>query len=363
MPTTTWRPTCFDQLIGQEKAKRVLMVDVIAAKAKNTAMPHRVLTGPPGLGKTTIAAAMAGMRGAQFVSLLGREANDLLVLSNALCRFDMSGYNLDKWSSDWGKIVDRKATRPGVLLIDEADGATRSTLQLLHEVLEPGPEGVRVLEGVDEDKRPAQVLVPEITVLFATNFIGDIAATNPAVLSRCAPPVEFRLYSLDELSRIVQQHARVQKVAISEGAARTIADAAQGTPRHAVQMLRSAHDQLIAHNCLRKGSRKKSIDEAVVEQMLEREGIDRHGLDDHQRQYLRALVEAGEPKLGVETLGSLIGVDKKSIERHVEPYLLARRFALRTAGGRRITDAGRRALGLPETRPIKARSRPATHTR
>ncbi|MCY8020842.1 Holliday junction branch migration DNA helicase RuvB [Bacillus licheniformis] len=298
------RPQRLAQYIGQEKVKDNLKVFIEAAKMREETLDHVLLYGPPGLGKTTLAAIIANEMGVNLRTTSGpaiERPGDLAAILTAL--------------------------EPGdVLFIDEIHRLHRS----IEEVLYPAMEDfcLDIVIGKGPSARSVRLDLPPFTLVGATTRVGLLTAPlrdRFGVLSR------LEYYTRDELSEIVIRTAELFEVDIDLLSALEIARRSRGTPRIANRLLRRVRDfaQVLGNS---------SITEEVAVDALERLQVDKLGLDHIDRKLLMGMIEKfGGGPVGIDTISATIGEESHTIEDVYEPYLLQIGFIQRTPRGRIVT--------------------------
>ena len=298
------RPQRLAQYIGQEKVKDNLKVFIEAVKMREETLDHVLLYGPPGLGKTTLAAIIANEMGVNLRTTSGpaiERPGDLAAILTAL--------------------------EPGdVLFIDEIHRLHRS----IEEVLYPAMEDfcLDIVIGKGPSARSVRLDLPPFTLVGATTRVGLLTAPlrdRFGVLSR------LEYYTRDELSDIVIRTAELFEVDIDSLSALEIARRSRGTPRIANRLLRRVRDfaQVLGNS---------SITEEVAVDALERLQVDKLGLDHIDRKLLMGMIEKfGGGPVGIDTISATIGEESHTIEDVYEPYLLQIGFIQRTPRGRIVT--------------------------
>ncbi|MBD1381225.1 Holliday junction branch migration DNA helicase RuvB [Metabacillus arenae] len=300
------RPKTLTQYIGQTKVKENLKVFIEAAKLRNEPLDHVLFYGPPGLGKTTLAAIIANEMGVNIRTTSGpaiERPGDLAAILSAL--------------------------EPGdVLFIDEIHRLHRS----IEEVLYPAMEDfcLDIVIGKGETARSVRLDLPPFTLVGATTRIGLLTAPlrdRFGVLSR------LEYYNEEQLADIVDRTAELLQIGMDRTAALEIGRRSRGTPRIANRLLRRVRDfaQVLGY--------EKISEENAVES-LERLQVDKLGLDHIDHKLLLGIVEKfqGGP-VGVDTISATIGEESHTIEDVYEPYLLQIGFLQRTPRGRLVTPA------------------------
>ncbi|MFY2154836.1 Holliday junction branch migration DNA helicase RuvB [Cytobacillus firmus] len=299
------RPQTLKQYIGQDKVKENLEIFIKAARIRKEPLDHVLLYGPPGLGKTTLAAIIANEMGVNIRTTAGpaiERPGDLAAILTAL--------------------------EPGdVLFIDEIHRLPRS----IEEVLYPAMEDfcLDIVIGKGPSARSVRLDLPPFTLVGATTRAGSLSAPlrdRFGVLSR------LEYYTEEQLTSIVVRTAEVLDTGIDQKAAIEVARRSRGTPRIANRLLRRVRDfaQVKADG---------QIDETLAKEALELLQVDRLGLDHIDHKLLRGIIEKfrGGP-VGLETIAATIGEEAHTIEDVYEPYLLQIGFLQRTPRGRIVTD-------------------------
>ncbi|MBM7597829.1 Holliday junction DNA helicase RuvB [Virgibacillus halotolerans] len=307
------RPTNLNQYIGQHKVKENLSIFIQAAKMREEPLDHVLLYGPPGLGKTTLAAIIANEMGVQFRSTSGpaiERAGDLAAVLSSL--------------------------EPGdVLFIDEVHRLPRA----VEEVLYPAMEDffLDIVIGTGPSARSVRIDLPPFTLVGATTRAGLLTAPlrdRFGVLSR----LEF--YETKDLCSIVERTADIFETNISKDAAAEVARRSRGTPRIANRLLKRIRD-------ISQVRGEKEISLATTDLALEMLQVDDAGLDHIDHKLLRGIIDGyqGGP-VGLDTIAATIGEEPQTIEDVYEPYLLQIGFIQRTPRGRVITPKAYAHFGI-----------------
>lgn len=307
------RPQNLCQYIGQEKLKHEISVYIQAAKQRNEALDHVLLYGPPGLGKTTLAAIIANEMQVNFKQTTGpaiERPGDLVALLNDL--------------------------QPGdVLFIDEIHRLPKNVEEILYSAMEDFC--IDIIVGQDATAHPVHFPLPPFTLIGATTRAGMLSAP---LRDRFGILGHMNYYTHTELTQIITRSAKVLGTLISEDGALEIAKRSRATPRVANRLLKRVRD-------FAQVSTKDQIDQGIVDYALNLLRIDKKGLDDTDRKLLATMIELyqGGP-VGLTTLAANIGEETETIADMIEPYLMQIGFIKRTARGRMATQAAYEHLNL-----------------
>ena len=309
----TLRPSLFSDFTGQAKVKERLEITVQAAKQRGEAIDHVLLSGPPGLGKTTIANIIAKAMGANLKSTSGptiEKAGDLAGLLTNLEEGD-------------------------VLFIDEIHRLQKTIEEYLYPAMEDFKLDIIIDQG--PNARSVRLNLPRFTLIGATTRSGLLTAP---LLTRF--PVRERLdyYQAEQLQRIVIRSARLLNIEIEESGAREIARRSRGTPRITNNLLRRVRD----YAQVRGDGR---ITAPMADQALAMLEIDENGLDEMDKRILEAIIVkfSGGP-VGVGSLAVAVGEEPDTIEEVYEPYLIMEGYLKRTPQGRVATELSYQKLRL-----------------
>ena len=307
------RPKRLADFTGQSQARENLSIFIEAAKARGEALDHVLFSGPPGLGKTTLAQIVARELGVNFRSTSGP------VLAKA---------------GDLAAILTNLEPRD-VLFIDEIHRLNPVVEEILYPAMEDYELDLVIGEG--PSARSVKITLAPFTLVGATTRSGLI--TTP-LRDRFGIPLRLNFYTPDELVAIVERGARVLGFDLTRDGAREIAGRARGTPRIAGRLLKRVRD-------FASVSKQAKVDAAIADAALTRLEVDGRGLDAFDRRYLTLIAENfGGGPVGIETVAAALGEARDAIEEIVEPYLMQQGFVQRTPRGRMLTGAAYGHLGL-----------------
>jgi Holliday junction DNA helicase RuvB len=308
-----FRPESLDDFVGQEKHKDNLRVYVAAALKRKEPLDHILLSGPPGLGKTTLANILAREMGVKLHVTSGPAIEHKGALTGILTRLE----------------------RNDILFIDEIHRLNPAVEEYLYPAIEDFRIDVAVGEGAFAES--ISLDLKPFTLVGATTRTGLL--TKP-LQERFGVAIRLDFYLPEELERIIERSARLLGITCERQGAQLLASRARGTPRVANRLVRRVRDFAEV-----KGSGK--MDPSIVELTCERLGVDHGGLDEMDRRLLSILIDHydGGP-VGVETLAAALAEPRDTVEDVYEPYLLQQGFLGRTPRGRVATRRAYEHLGL-----------------
>ncbi len=300
------RPASLDEFIGQTSLKEALKIFIEASKKRDEPLDHILFSGPPGLGKTTLAHIIAHEMGTDIKATSGpvlERPGDLAAMLTVLKKGD-------------------------VLFIDEIHRLNH----VMEEVLYPAMEDyeIDVMIGEGPSARSIKLNLEHFTLIGATTKVGLLGSP---FRDRFGFTARLNLYEVEELVKVLKRSASILGIPVTPEGGLEIAKRSRGTPRIANRLLRRVRDYASVRA-------QGEITQEAADRALTMLGIDRLGLDDLDRRILRVIVEdfKGGP-VGVKTIAISIGEETRTIEDVYEPYLIQIGFIKRTPQGRETTTA------------------------
>ncbi|TSC92764.1 MAG: holliday junction DNA helicase RuvB [Candidatus Berkelbacteria bacterium Licking1014_7] len=309
----TLRPQALDEYIGQKKIKHSLMIYMQAAKARQEPLPHTLVHGGPGLGKTTLA------------NIIAREMATGLKVT--------SGPAIER-TGDLASILTN--LQPGdILFVDEIHRLNRNIEEVLYPALEDF--ALDLVVGKGPSAKTLRLELPPFTLVGATTKIGSLSSP---LRDRFGVVYHLDFYTQEDIEQILKRSARIIKIKLDEDAKAEIAKRSRHTPRVANRLLARLRD-------FAQVKKQKNIDKISALQALDVLEIDGLGLDQSDRRILEIIATkfSGGP-VGLSTIAAATHEEKETIEEVIEPYLIQLGFLERTPKGRRLTPAAFRHLGL-----------------
>lgn len=310
---TGLRPKSLADFQGQEEIKENLSVFIRAARERRECIDHVFLSGPPGLGKTTLAGIISAEMGAEFKVT--------------------SAPALDK-PKDLAGILTT-ISGGSIFFIDEIHRLKPALEEMLYVAMEDFE--IDWIIGQGPSARTIRIPVPPFTLIGATTKAGLVSSP---LYSRFGINIRFNYYSAGELIQIVYRSADILGISIRDDAAALLAGCSRGTPRIVNRLLRRMRDfaQVFGGG---------DVTREIVADGLSRLNIDSSGLESHDREILRTIIQHyGGGPVGAETLAISVGEAIDTLEDFYEPYLIQRGFLKRTPRGRMVTPLAYEHLGL-----------------
>ena len=307
------RPLSFSDFTGQKDVVKNLKVYVDAARRREESLDHILLSGPPGLGKTTLAQIVSRELGVNFRSTSGP------VISKA---------------SDLAALLTNLEPRD-VLFIDEIHRLNPSVEEVLYPAMEDFELDLIIGDG--PAARSIKIDLAPFTLIGATTRAGLLATP---LRDRFGIPIRLEFYSTQELTAIILRSSKKLDMNLTKDGAKEIANRSRGTPRVAGRLLRRVRD-------LAEDSGYVEVNHKAANEALLRLGVDATGLDQQDNSYLKVICEMfyGGP-VGVDTLAAALSEARDAIEDVIEPYLIQLGFLQRTPRGRVATPRAYTHLGL-----------------
>ncbi|MBU0693193.1 MAG: Holliday junction branch migration DNA helicase RuvB [Candidatus Omnitrophica bacterium] len=308
------RPRTLAEFIGQESIISSLGISIEAAKKRQEPLEHVILSGPPGLGKTSLAYCITREMNAKFTATSGpaiERAGDLVGILT----------NLEKGD---------------ILFIDEVHRLSK----VVEEFLYPAMENFNIDFIIDKGPYAKSVKfnLKPFTLIGATTRKGLLSGP---LRGRFGLFFDFDFYSLEGLVLIVGRSAHLLDIQIDKESCLEIARRSRGSPRFCNRLLKRVRDyaQVVGEGV---------IDLEISHQALEQIKVDSEGLDEMDRKYLKVIIELyqGGP-VGIEAIAASLGEDRQTLEDVVEPYLLKKGFIVRTPRGRAVTETSCGHLNIP----------------
>ena len=313
------RPKTLSDYIGQEKAKGNLEIFMHAAKLRGEPLDHVLLSGPPGLGKTSLSFVIANEMNVNMRITSGpaiEKPGDLVALLTNLNEGD-------------------------ILFVDEIHRLNRAYEEILYPAMED--YAIDLIIGKGPSANSIHLDLPHFTLIGATTRSGQLTAP---LRDRFGVSLRLELYTQEELMKIILRSAAILGVAIENGGAMEIASRSRGTPRIANRMLRRVRDfaQVKGNGIITK---------EIADTALSNMEVDKLGLDSLDRRMLRAIIEYyGGGPVGLETLAATINEESVTLEDVYEPYLLQIGMLTRTPRGRCVTQKAYEHLGIAAPRVL-----------
>ncbi len=306
------RPISLEQFIGQENIKQRLHIYIGAAKKRKDSLGHMLFSGPPGLGKTTLA------------NIIAKTMNTNIVVT--------SGPIIEKAGDLAGVLTSLKDG--DILFIDEIHRLNKAIEEYLYPAMEDFTLDLLIDSG--PNARGVSVKLNKFTLIGATTRSGLLSSP---LRSRFSFNARLDYYDINALKQIIMRSAKILNVEIDENGAYAIAKSSRGTPRIANNLLKWVRDYIQMNH-------KKIINKDVANLALKMLSIDEIGLDEVDKKIINLIIDhyAGGP-VGVKTIGVAIGEEPTTLEEVYEPYLIMLGFLKRTPRGREVTKIAYQHMG------------------
>lgn len=314
------RPQSLSDFCGQESVRQRLGIAITAAQGRKEPLGHCLFSGPPGLGKTTLAHIISKTMGANLTVTSGpaiEKAGDLAGLLTNLKKGD-------------------------VLFVDEIHRLAKTAEEYLYPAMEDFALDLMIDSGANA--RSVQVQLQPFTLIGATTRSGLLSAP---MRSRFGIHLRLDYYEPPVLQKIIERSASLLSMPIDCGASQLIAHRSRGTPRIANNLLRWTRDYAQAH-------KKESISEKIAGDALEMLAIDHAGLDEMDKKILSVIMDHHEGgPVGISNLAAAVGEEAHTLEEVYEPYLILQGFLKRTPRGREATELAYRHMGKKSPRKME----------
>jgi holliday junction DNA helicase RuvB len=287
------RPTSFENVVGQKETIRRLKINATGCKLSNSVMPHVLIDGPPGLGKTTIAGAIANELDVDIVTCNAANLRSIKSITPYLMG------------------INPRA----VLFIDEIHRLPKLVEEFLYPVMEDFKMSVVIEETTEE------IEIPQFTLVGATTSGGSL---SQPFYDRFTIKEHLQFYTDDELAKLAGSNSKAWSLRVSENDLLEIAKRSKGTPRILNARLNWYRNYVL------------SIGQESIDDIFEAQGIDKYGMDVYDRKYLEVLEKNIANPLGIKSISSITGIAIETIENSIEPYLVRKGYVIRTQKGRII---------------------------
>lgn len=310
------RPQRLSEFVGQRDVRENLASFLKAAALRGEVLDHVLLSGPPGLGKTTLARIIAQETGGGF---------SLLTAPNV------------KRPGDLAKILSGLG-KADVLFIDEIHRLPAAAEELLYSAMEDRMIDISVGDGMLANS--VQITLPPFTLVGATTRPGDLTAP---LRTRFGITFHLEFYNDEDIAQITRRAAQIWRIRCNDEVLREISRRARSTPRIALHLLRRVWDYALAES----SDLERPVDLAAATSAFARMHIDAEGMTKLDRQFMLSIAQhyEGGP-VGLKPLAAILAEDLTTLEDYVEPYLVRRAFVRRTSRGRMLTREAYLHLGI-----------------
>jgi Holliday junction DNA helicase RuvB len=315
------RPHKFNEFVGQDKIKKNLNISIQSANKRNDSLDHVLFTGPPGLGKTTLAYIISSEMSSRMITT--------------------SGPVLEKPGDIAGMLTKLQAG--DILFIDEIHRIPKIVEEYLYSAMEDFKLDIIIDQG--PGARSVSLQLEKFTLIGSTTRQGLLSSP---LLDRFGIRFRLNYYDMSDLKKIVVRSASILKIYIDDKGAEIIAHRARGTPRIANRLLKLTRDLAVVKN-------KGVINFEIADECLNNYEIDNRGLDDLDKKILITIIDIhnGGP-VGLNSIAVSVGEEPGTIEEVYEPFLIQEGFIRRTPRGREVTDLAYEHLGIPKTKVSKS---------
>lgn len=297
--SNAFRPQSFKDVIGQKDVVRRLKINSTGCKISGSVMPHVLIDGPPGLGKTTIASAIANELDVDMVTCNAANLRSVKSITPYLMGINPRS----------------------VLFIDEIHRLPKLVEEFLYPVMEDFKMSITVEENTEE------IDLPQFTLVGATTSGGSL---SQPFYDRFTIKEHLNFYTEDELAKLARSNTIKMGLKVSDDDLLEIAKRSKGTPRILNARLKWYQNYIL------------SVGDDGVETIFDAQGIDRFGMDVYDRLYIEVLEKNIGNPLGIKSISSLTGIAVETIENSIEPYLVREDYVVRTQKGRALGKTRRK---------------------
>ncbi|MES0488582.1 MAG: Holliday junction branch migration DNA helicase RuvB [Leptospirales bacterium] len=309
----TIRPADFNEFIGQREAVDNLKVYLKAASLRNEVLDHILFSGPPGLGKTTLAKILAGKQEGQF--------------------YQVSAPNL-KRPGDLAKILST-LNENDILFLDEIHRLPAPVEEILYPALEDRQIDITLAEGLGATT--VTIDIPPFTLVGATTKPGNLSSP---LRDRFGIHLRLDFYNIEDIAKIISNAAKKWRISINADALNEIAQRSRRTPRIALRLLRRVWDYAIVGE-ESQGEKNTVIDVSITDHSFTEMRVDKLGLTALDNEFLRILaVQYKGGPVGLKPLSAILSEDLITLEDFVEPFMIRLDLIQRTSRGRMLTNKG-----------------------